>query len=84
MSRWLALLLAIVGGAIGALAMVIAVGGGLLGILWLFVFGDDPWPAWAEQFLNLAIPIAGLLLWAIIGWRIWSWLRHPNDPPTAG
>ncbi|MEO8547977.1 MAG: hypothetical protein ABI422_06375 [Sphingomicrobium sp.] len=85
MNRGLGLaLLAIVGGAIGAFAIVIAVGGGLLGLLWLFVFGDNPWPTWAETFLNLAIPIAGLLLWAIIGWRIWSQLRSRNGPPEAG
>jgi hypothetical protein len=77
-------LLAIIGGAIGAFVVVIAVGGGLLGFLWLFVFGDDPWPGWAETVLNLAIPIAGLLLWAIISWKIWLQLRRLTDPPAAG
>ena len=81
MNRWLALLLAIAGGAIAALALVVAVGGGLLGFLWLYVFGDDPWPVWAENFLNLAIPIAGLVLWAIIGWIIW---RRLTGRPEAG
>jgi hypothetical protein len=77
-------LLAIIGGAIGAFVVVIAVGGGLLGFLWLFVFGDDPWPGWAETVLNLAIPIAGLLLWAILSWKIWLQLRGLTDPPEAG
>jgi hypothetical protein len=80
-NRGLALLLAIAGGAIAAFAIVVAVGGGLLGFLWLFVFGDDPWPAWAEHFLNLAIPIAGLALWVILGWIIW---RRLAAPPEAG
>ena len=81
MNRPLGLLLAIIGGAIGAMATVVAVGGGLLGILWLYVFGDDPWPRWAEGFLNIAIPIVGLLLWAIFGWIIW---RRLTGPPAAG
>ena len=77
-------LLAIVGGAIGAFAVAIGAGGALLGFLWLFVFGDDPWPPWAETVLNLAIPIAGLLLWPIIGWKIGLQLRGLADPPAAG
>jgi hypothetical protein len=77
-------LLAIVGGAIGAFVVVLGAGGALLGFLWLFVFGDDPWPHWAETALNLAIPIAGLLLWAIIGWKIWLRLRGLSGPPAAG
>ena len=81
MNRGLALLISVIGGAVGALAVVIAVGGGLLGLLWLYVFGDDPWPVWAENFLNLAIPIAGLVLWAIIGWIIW---RRLTGLPEAG
>ncbi len=81
MNRWLALLLAIIGGAMAALAITVAVGGGLLGILWLYVFGDDPWPLWAETVLNLAIPIAGLSLWAMFGWLIW---RRLTGPRAAG
>ena len=84
MNRGLALLLAIFGGAVGALAAVVAVGGGLLAFLWLYVFGDDPWPGWAMNALNLAIPIAGLLLWAMFGWFIWMRLRGRTGPPAAG
>jgi hypothetical protein len=79
LNRWLAVGLAIIGGAIAALAAIIAVGGGLVGFLWLFVFGDNPWPLWAETVLNLAIPIAGLALWAMIGLLIWSRLTGPRQ-----
>ena len=81
MNRVLALLVAIAGGAIAALGVVIVVGGGLLGMLWLYVFGDDLWPASAERFLNLAIPLAGLFLWGVFGWIIW---RRLASPPEAG
>ena len=81
MNRVLALLVAIAGGAIAALGVVIVVGGGLLGMLWLYVFGDDPWPVWAENALNLAIPLAGLALWAIFALIIW---RRLTAPPEAG
>ena len=76
MSRIAAVLLAIIGGAAAALVALMFVGGGLLGFLWLFVFGDDPWPRWAEVTLNIAIPLAGLFLWAMFGWQIWLRLRR--------
>ena len=72
MNRWIALLLAIAGGAIAAYAAVVLVGGALLGMLWLYVFGDDPWPAWAVTALDVLIPVGGLGLWATFGWLIWS------------
>ena len=71
MNRWLALLAAIIGGAIIAYALTVIVGGGLLGFLWLFVLGDDPWPPWVELFLGPAIVIGGLALWAVAAWKIW-------------
>lgn len=76
MNRWAALLLAIAGGGAAALAAVVGVGGAMLGVLWLYVLGDDPWPVWVEAFLNLAIPIAGLALWALFGWLIYRSLRR--------
>ena len=75
MSRWVALLLAIVGGAIAAYTTILLVAGGLLGVGWLWVFGDDPWPHWAMDGLNLLIPIGGLILWGLFGWLIWVRLR---------
>ena len=76
MNRSIALLLAVIGGAAAALFALFLLGGGLLGVLWLFVFGDDPWPGWAEVALNIAIPLAGLFLWAVFGWQIWLRLKR--------
>jgi hypothetical protein len=75
-NRWLILLLAIIGGAAGALAILLTGTVFLMGVLWLFVFGDDPWPGWVEPVLNLAIPIIGLLLAGSIGWSIWQRLTR--------
>jgi hypothetical protein len=72
---WVALLLAIIGGAAAALAALMFLGGALVGSLWLFVFGDDPWPGWVDTILDLAIPLVGLFFWASFGWQIWLRVR---------
>lgn len=71
MNRALVLLLAVIGGAAGALAIMMGFTAALMGMLWIFVFGDDPWPAWVEPVLNTAIPIVGLFLWLYVAWLIW-------------
>lgn len=70
MNRWLALAIAIIGGAIAGYAVLIAVGGAVAGFLWLYVFGDDPWPAWSDYVLGAAIIAGGLAAWAYCGWAI--------------
>jgi len=75
-NRVAAALLAIVGGAAMALGVTMLGTGMLGGFLWIFVFGDDPWPAWAMSTLNILIPIVGLFLWAVFGWQIWLRLRR--------
>ena len=71
MNRGVRLLLAVVGGAGGALAIVMAGTVMLMGVLWLYVFGDDSWPRWVDPALDIAIPVVGLLLWAYLGCLIW-------------
>lgn len=39
--------------------------GALAGLLWIFVLGDDPWPAWTDVFLPLVLFLAFLALWLI-------------------
>ena len=75
MNRWLALAIAIVGGAIAGYAVLIAVGGAVAGFLWLYVFGDDPWPAWSDYLLGAAIVGGGLAAWTYCGRAIWRHLR---------
>ena len=76
MNRWLALAIAIVaGGAFAFAALLLAVAAGY-GLLWIYVFGDNPWPAWVEPVLNIAVVLVGSLLWGIAAWRIWTRLRR--------
>ena len=79
MKPGVALLLAIVGGAIAAYTAILLVAGTMLGVLWLWVFGDDPWPHWAIIGLDILIPVGGLVLWAVFGWLIWSRLKGPRE-----
>ena len=76
MKPWVALLLAIAGGAIAAYTTVLLIGGAVLGVLWLWVFGDDLWPQWAMTGLELIITVGGLVLWAIFAWIIWVQLKR--------
>ena len=40
----------------------------LLGVGWLFVFGDDPWPAAAGPAIMAATIVAGLVPAFLLGW----------------
>ena len=75
MNRWLALLIAVVGGAVLGYALLLVVGGGVLGVLWLYVFGDDPWPAWTDYVLGTAIVAGGAAAWAWCSWMIYKRIR---------
>ena len=75
------LLLAIVGGAIAAYTTVLLVGGAVLGVLWLWVFGDDPWPRWVTTSFDILLLVFGLFLWAVFGWQIW--LRFKGSRPAG-
>jgi hypothetical protein len=79
-NRGIALLLAVIGGAAVALALSMFGTAAIVGVLWIFVFGDDPWPGWVEPALNIAIPLVGLGLWALSSWAIWSRLVRPSGP----
>jgi len=37
--------------------------GGVLGILWIYVFGDNPWPFPTETVLSILLVLVFLLLW---------------------
>jgi hypothetical protein len=36
-----------------------------MGILWLYVFGDDPWPTYTEQVVSILFVTTVLLIWLI-------------------
>jgi hypothetical protein len=65
------MLLAALAAAIGACAGLMLIGGAAAGFAWIFLFGDDPWPAWSEpliMFVALAGAAAGA---AILGSGVW-------------
>lgn len=51
----------------------LAFSGGVLGILWLFVFGDDPWPSSVETMTVILFIAAFLIIWIgimTLGYRL--------------
>jgi hypothetical protein len=47
--------------------------GSVIGILWIYVFGDDPWPLSTDTVLSILVVVTFLLLWItsiIIGYGI--------------
>lgn len=72
MSRWLAIFLAVIAGAIGAWAATLFIAGGLYGVLWIFIFGDDSWPAWVDPLFGVAMVGLGLGLWLYFARAVFS------------
>ena len=62
--RYLYLILFGVPGLIIALIASFLLSGLALGVLWLFVFGDSPWPAYAETILAVFFVFTFLTAWA--------------------
>ena len=55
--------------------------GGFLGILWLYVFGDNPWPPLAEAILSVLFVLLVLILWVVsILLGYWVGKRLETDP----
>ena len=75
MSRGTALLISIIGGAILGYVLFLLVAGAVLGFLWIYVFGDDPWPKWSEPVLGAAIIVGGFASWAYCALKIWRNLQ---------
>ncbi len=53
----------------------------LTGLLWLFVFGDNPWPVYSEWILSIFFVLTVLVLWMIfivLGYIIG--MRLEKDP----
>jgi hypothetical protein len=62
------LFIAIVAAIVVWVAMFVGLVAGCAGVAWIFVFGDNPWPAWSGTVLML-IPAAGALLGAVAVFR---------------
>ena len=76
MKRWVAVLLAIIGGAIAAYTTILLLAGLLLGVGYLWLFGDDLWPVWATKGFDLLILFGGLIFWGFFGMLIWGRLKR--------
>ena len=79
MSRWLALLIAVIGGGVAAFAAAIGFVAVSYGVLWIYVFGDDPWPKWVDPVLGVLLFAVALGVWVAVGLLIWRQLvRRPG------
>ena len=72
MSRWLALALAIIAGSVAAFATAIAFVATVYGLLWIYVFGDNPWPAWVEPAMTALLFILAFGVGIAVAWIIWK------------
>ena len=55
--------------------------GGLIGLLWIFVFGDNPWPSYIERLTAVFFVLAVLILWLVsIGLGYVIGRRLENQP----
>ena len=55
--------------------------GAFAGVLWIYVFGDNPWPSYAEQLLSIVFVVTVLTLWitsAALGYVVGK--RLEKDP----
>jgi hypothetical protein len=69
--RWVAATIAVILGAVVAAPVVVGITAGLAGAMWIFVFGDDTWPAWVDPAFMIAITLLALAIWAGMAWVIW-------------
>ena len=76
MNRWLALVLAILCGGSAAFVTAIAFVGTIYGLLWIYVYGDNPWPVWVEPTMSLLLVLVSAGVGLAVGLLIWKRLRR--------
>jgi hypothetical protein len=52
------------------------------GALWLFVFGDNPWPEPANTFLGAVFILGGVALWLTLVSIAWAVGKRQEDRPA--
>ena len=72
MNRGLALALAILGGGVAAFAAALAFLATVYGFLWIYVYGDNPWPTWVEPVMSALLLIIAFGVGFAVGWIIWK------------
>ncbi len=78
-SRWAGGLIGLVAGAAAAIFAV----GATAGFLWLFVFGDNPWPSWSGWILG-AVACVVLITGTVAGVVLGARLKPGIVVPLAG
>ena len=64
-----------------AFAAAIAFVGTVYGFLWIYVYGDNPWPAWVEPVMTVLLFVFAFGVGIGVGWIIWKRL---TGRPAAG
>ena len=72
MNRWLALALALLCGVSAAFVTATAFVGTVYGLLWIYIYGDNPWPAWVEPTMSLLLLLVASGVGLAVGWLIWK------------
>jgi len=75
-----AFVIALIAGAAAAFAAALMFVGIGYGLLWIYVFGDNSWPAWVDPAMNALLLIFGFAVWLVAGWRIF---RRLSDRPLG-
>lgn len=61
---WYALLFGIPGLFVAGMISVLLFGA-IAGILWIYIFGDNPWPAYTEPLLSVGFVLTVLTMWIV-------------------
>ena len=61
---WYALLFGIPGLFVAGMISVLLFGA-MAGILWIYIFGDNPWPAYTEPLLSVGFVLTVLTMWIV-------------------
>jgi hypothetical protein len=81
--RYAYVILFAVPGFLAALLVALALFGAAAGLLWLYVFGDNPWPAAVSRLLPAVFAAVFLLLWlvtAVTGYKVGRRLEGGGGP----
>jgi hypothetical protein len=60
--------------------MVVATAG-LAGVLWIFVYGDNPWPAYLDQLAPIFMGTVFLGTWLGLIWTAYRWGQRQESLP---
>ncbi len=79
--RYLYMLLFGIPGLLLSFLMTLVSFGMMMGILWLFVFGDNSWPAAVDTLLPILLIVVLLALWTASLWGGYQVGKHREADP---